>query len=565
MKLVIQQYLSTLKESKELDVILPDLLLTMNIQPIIKPQIGVRQQGVDLAAVGIDPEDGIKKLFLFVIKCGDIGRNEWDTGKQAVRPTLNEINDTFITKSVPPQFQNLPICIVLTTGGDLLQEAKENWEGYITANKRENISYNFWGSSTLSTYFYDFLFNETLLLPEFRSTFRKTLVRLSEASYDLKDFYELFEKLLEKINNSTKRANLRNLRTCKLILKIAIEWAKESDNYKHCINMAEYCLLRYWNVIKDFNITKRNVFTDEFIEFYNTLYNLLVENNNKFADLYGKENGLHGYTKSKSPEIESIKVFEQLGYLAELGLLSLYEFGRYKDEKYFQSVVSISNNLKNVITNHKCLLNPLYDNQIIEIILAFQVLISIGEKEFISQWLIESMNHIVFAYNSLGKYFPTCTNDFYDLIYECHENKPDFFSSSTLLFYYLELAWIIRDEKLYDFIYKKIIEVFSTTSIQYWYPDKDSEQFIYKTNAGYTSGISFVCNEIPNNISKFEKLISIKKDKEIGIKDFSCVMNGFGDLLFISNRFFRTPIIPDSILSLSNAIRKNTEENDPKS
>ena len=74
----------------------------------------------------------------------------------------------------------------------------------------------------------------------------------------------------------------------------------------------------------------------------------------------------------------------------------------------------VSNNLKNMITNHKCLLNPLYDNQIIEIMHAFQVLISIGEKEFVSQWLIESMNHIVFAYNSLGKYFPTCTNDFYD-------------------------------------------------------------------------------------------------------------------------------------------------------
>lgn len=561
MKLVIQQYLSTLKESKELDAILPDLLLTMNIKPIIKPQIGVRQQGVDLIAVGIDPEDKVKKIFLFVIKCGDIGRTDWDSGNQSVRPTLNEINDTFITKSIPPQYKGLPICIVLTTGGDLLQEAKENWEGYITANKRENISYNFWGSSTLSTYFYDFLFNENLLLPEFRSTFRRTLVRLSEASYDLKDFYELFDKLLETINNSTKRVNLRNLRTCKLILKIAIEWAKDANNYKHCINMSEYCLLKYWNIVKEFNISKANVFTYEFIDFYNTLYNLLVENNDKFAHLYTLENGLHGYTKTSSSEIESIKVFEQLGYLAELGILELYQFGRYKDKCYFQGLVNVSGNIKNLITYHKCLLNPLFDNQIIEIVLASYVLIATGERDFLSQWIYESFDHIVFAYNKLGKYFPTCTNDFYDLIYECNENKIELFESSTLLFYYLELACLLEDEKLYDFIFQEIKKIFPETSIQYWFPDSDSEQFIYKSNAGYTSGFSFICSEIPKNIEEMDKLISFKKDKEISSKDFSSSVNGFTDLLFVSNRFFKTPIIPDTLLILRDILRNTTKNN----
>ena len=63
MKIVIQQYLETLKESKELDAILPDLLLAMNIQTITKPQIGVRQYGVDLCAVGKDPDDNIKNSF----------------------------------------------------------------------------------------------------------------------------------------------------------------------------------------------------------------------------------------------------------------------------------------------------------------------------------------------------------------------------------------------------------------------------------------------------------------------------------------------------------------------
>ncbi len=65
MRLVIREYLSMLKESGELDALLPDLLLSMGITPLSKAQVGVRQHGVDVAGVGPDPEDeNIVKLFL---------------------------------------------------------------------------------------------------------------------------------------------------------------------------------------------------------------------------------------------------------------------------------------------------------------------------------------------------------------------------------------------------------------------------------------------------------------------------------------------------------------------
>ena len=95
MKLALKQYLSSLKESKELDSIFPDLLSTMNIVVISRPQIGVRQNGVDLAAVGRDLDTMEKMLFLFIIKCGNIGRKDWDSGLQSIRQTLNEIKDIY--------------------------------------------------------------------------------------------------------------------------------------------------------------------------------------------------------------------------------------------------------------------------------------------------------------------------------------------------------------------------------------------------------------------------------------------------------------------------------------
>ena len=58
MKLILSQYLRSLKERAEFDRLLPDLLFAMNYVPISRPQVGVRQFGVDLATVGTNEEKG---------------------------------------------------------------------------------------------------------------------------------------------------------------------------------------------------------------------------------------------------------------------------------------------------------------------------------------------------------------------------------------------------------------------------------------------------------------------------------------------------------------------------
>ncbi len=118
MKLIIKEYLSLLKESKELDTLLPDLLLSMGFETISLPQIGATQYGVDIAAIGKDI-DGKKKLFIFTIKQGDIGRNDWCENKQAVKQSLDQIRDVYFNFHIPTQYKNLPKVIVLCTGGYL--------------------------------------------------------------------------------------------------------------------------------------------------------------------------------------------------------------------------------------------------------------------------------------------------------------------------------------------------------------------------------------------------------------------------------------------------------------
>ena len=95
MKLIFAQYLAGLKERGELDVIMPDLLSEIGLNVISKPARGTKQYGVDVAAVGTLP-GGVRSLFLLSIKPGDLTRSDWNTGAQALRPSLDQVLDVYI-------------------------------------------------------------------------------------------------------------------------------------------------------------------------------------------------------------------------------------------------------------------------------------------------------------------------------------------------------------------------------------------------------------------------------------------------------------------------------------
>jgi len=150
MKLIIKEYISLLKESKELDSLIPELLLAMGHEVLSKPKIGHRQFGVDVASKGID-EDGKEKIFLFTIKQGNITRNDWDSNAQSIRPSLNDILDVYIPSKLLDKYSDLPKKIILATGGDMEQNVEENWKGYTEGHKKENeIEFDFWGGDKLS-------------------------------------------------------------------------------------------------------------------------------------------------------------------------------------------------------------------------------------------------------------------------------------------------------------------------------------------------------------------------------------------------------------------------------
>ena len=71
--IIVREYLESLTEKNELDVIIPILLKVMEFQIISTPKhtIGLPQYGKDVVAVGLDEVDGVKKRFYFEIKGGN--------------------------------------------------------------------------------------------------------------------------------------------------------------------------------------------------------------------------------------------------------------------------------------------------------------------------------------------------------------------------------------------------------------------------------------------------------------------------------------------------------------
>ena len=116
MKLVIREYLASLRERGELDAVLPDLLTELGFTVYSRPGRGTRQYGVDVAAVG-EGQDGVRRVHLFSVKSGDLDRTEWNTASpQSLRPSLDEILDHYVCSRIPPEYSDLPVAICLTLG-----------------------------------------------------------------------------------------------------------------------------------------------------------------------------------------------------------------------------------------------------------------------------------------------------------------------------------------------------------------------------------------------------------------------------------------------------------------
>ncbi|MEO5331578.1 MAG: hypothetical protein H7839_06105, partial [Magnetococcus sp. YQC-5] len=248
MKLLIRDYLASLKERGELDAILPDLLSELGHTVISRPKRGTRQYGVDIASVGEDDE-GKHKLFLFSVKQGDLTRQEWDGTPQALRSSLNEIRDVYIRTWIPREYHGLQIVICLAFGGDVREQVRAPLTGYIDENTTDRISFVEWNGDKLAGLILQGLLRDEILPESMRSNFRKAVAMVDEPDVSYQHFSRLIHELRQSGSESS-RARVRAARQMNICLWILFVWARDVDNLEAPYRISELVLLGVWELLR---------------------------------------------------------------------------------------------------------------------------------------------------------------------------------------------------------------------------------------------------------------------------------------------------------------------------
>ncbi len=551
MKLIIREYLALLKESKELDRLLPDLLLMMGIEPISHPQVGPRQFGVDVAAVS-EIENQEKALFLFTIKQGDLGRSDWSTDEQSIRQSLEDISDVYLQNHIRSEHDHLKKKIILCTGGNLKQVLDQNWSAYTTKNAiKGELEFEFWGGDKLAILIEEHMFNEQILPVELRSSFRKVLALLADTDYNLSDYFDLLNQLLLQTDfgDLTSQSGLKKakkaLRTTHLLLNIIFTWGKDEQNLKPVVLAAERTLLITWEFLRKNDLFGRRSLFEIFAATLNTFTLIYGSYYQKIQPHCHVEKGLHGY--GGHAILENLSVFEQLGLISTTGLAAFFIWLLSREDDDLKGVKAIVETLKALITNHQTTRAPYYDSHIIEISTAIFLLGCLSEKKFVEQWIGEMLHHIAFAYVGMGKYFPVQSDSFDDLIalnIAGTIDKERLMKMSTLLPILAQWCCVLGLEKPYSQAVDVAKNAFKETTLQIWYPDSDTDQFLYVGNAAIESGNTEAPITIPTTMVEMQKMIEEVQAKTITSDDISANKHHCPILPFIASRHYRTPFLP---------------------
>ncbi len=320
MKLLIRDYVASLKERQELDAILPDLLSELGFNVISRPGRGTAQRGVDVAAVGSDAK-GKQRVYLFTVKPGDLTRQEWDGNSQKLRSSLNEIIDEYIPARIPVAYRGLKIVIVLCFGGDVHESARSLVTQFTKRHTKGKISFEEWNGDKIAELLLTGVLREELLPKPLRSSFQKAVAMVDQPEIA----YEHFARLLNALRTGvkTEKDAVRAARQMYICLWVLFVWARDIDNLDAPYRASELALLNLWEMVKPF-IGKKTANARAVVTVVQHVINLHIRigallMNNKILPHADRRNALSAAVATRTSVDVNLKLFDMLGRLAMTG------------------------------------------------------------------------------------------------------------------------------------------------------------------------------------------------------------------------------------------------------
>ncbi len=548
MKLIIKQYLSSLKERNELDALLPDLLAMMGLNVFSKPSIGTRQYGVDVAAFGkIDGE--AEKVYLFSIKGGDLDRQDWNSGNiQDLKPSLDEIREAYIPTHLPSEHKDKSIEICICFGGDLKEAVRLNVAQYENKYKTEQLTFSEWDGDRLTQLIEKYFLNESLLPKKFQSMLRKSLALIDEPNISYKHFSQLVHALS---NAKTNKDRIKSLRQLRISLGILIAWCKEENNLESAYLSAELTVLHSWEMVKPFlgKKTKSAMSIVDAVDSIVSVYLLLsIEFINKIAPHIDKKYAISSAVGATNKVDVNLKLFDLLGRIAINGIWNYQLLTQKENDELIQllkgNIRKQQDFIIQLIDNNPILLTPYKDEQAIDIAIAvYFLMIDSSNRENIYQFL-KQINEMVILNFKIGGRYPSNLNQYNDLIEHPIETTEDYKKSITkgsILYPYIAFfATCLGFDDIYKDIQRFIKEDMQHCNMQLWYPGETSEEMFYINKEMHGSTLNGVF--VDKNKEESLKQIFDECEEMPFLQDMSAVKYGFYPIIFIGCRHYRLPI-----------------------
>lgn len=506
MRLVIREYLASLRERGELDAVLPDLLTELGFTVYSRPGRGTRQYGVDVAAVG-ESLDGVRRVHLFSIKSGDLDRTEWNTASpQSLRPSLDEILDHYVSSRIPPEYADLPIAICLTFGGAIKEEVRAEVTGYMNRNSTDRITFEEWNGDRLAEAVLEGILREDLLPGAMRGHLRKSVAMVEQPDVSREHFGRLLRAIVQAPGKNAA-ARLSQARLINICVWIMFVWAREADNVEAPFLASERATLQVWELLKS-DIARGGKTAADAGEVINELTNLhfaiwdeLFEA--KILPHAGVRHALSSAVGSPASLDVNLKLFDMIGRLAMRGLWLVWELSPASgpvllDDDYLSSLPQVLKRssmdtvkqidrlchlMMQIVSNNRALLSPLADWQAIDIALAFTLLACRPNAHgAIDEWAEELAKRSIFAFNVHGRY-PITSHSYWDLVDHPSERTEEHRSANTegSIFFPMLALWAAARGKreLFDELAKFKAEALDHCTFQTWLPSEDSEVNLY--------------------------------------------------------------------------------------
>jgi hypothetical protein len=555
MKLLLSDYVGSLKERGELDAILPDLLSELGFHVISRPAIGVAQRGVDIAAVGKD-DDGVRKLFLFSVKAGDLTRSEWDTGVQALRPSLNEILDEYIPNRIPPQYKGLKVVICLVVGGIIQQAVQPLVTSYTKKHSGRKISFQEWNGDRIAGLLMQGPLREKLLPKPMQSSFQKAVAMVDQPEVSYEHFARLLFALSAQVDKDKDR--IRVARQINICLWVLFVWAREIDNLEAPYRASELALLHAWDLLKPF-IGKKGAQTvamasamDQLMLLHTIVAGLFLER--KILPFVNRQHALSFAVNCAEPTDVNLKMFDTLGRLALAGHWMIWWGRRGGQNLNDEQIAGLRKHVTsgfNMIWNNPSLLLPLKDEQAIELALFLSLATQMGHaRADIAAWLSEMVRRLKIAVASHGRY-PAALTDYPDLLAhpkaQTDEYRKEVTAASILIPLLLAFAAGLGDAKSVASLEELVAGPLAHCTLQFWLPDEESEKHLYLNDALHGAAVS----DVPVSAGGRDllKILMAACKNADAFNNLSAIRVGCFPLVLIACRHYRLPVPPQYWIS----------------